>query len=294
MTWNHYIKAFRIYLQLERGFSPNTINAYIHDVTLLAEHSDISNPIEVSQQLIENFIYTLTSKEASTQARILTGIKAFFNYLCIDEKLEVNPARYIEAPKLPFKLPNVLSYQEIKSLFDSIDAMDPFGIRDRAILELLYACGLRVSECATLEISRLYADLDCIKVIGKGNKERIIPIASSAMYYITLYLSMRSQFIIDKKFEHLVFINKAGEAMTGSSLFNIVMKYSKLANIQKRISPHTFRHSFATHLIEGGASITAVQKMLGHESITSTELYTHLDMRYLRSTIEKYHPRNTI
>ncbi len=295
--WGIYIDGYRSYLLLEKGLSDNTVEAYVRDVLKLTEHLPEGTGIkEINRQTIEDFIRTLSNDlDARSRARVISGLKSFFNYLILERIVEENPLELIEGPKLGKYLPDVLSVEEMSSLLQAVDLSLPQGHRNRAILETLYACGLRVSELVNLRLSNYYADMGLVKVIGKNNKERIVPIGESAIRYIDWYVNHdRSKVCVKKGFEDFVFLNRRGAKLTRVMIFHIVKSAAKNAGLDKNISPHTFRHSFATHLIEGGADLKAVQDMLGHESITTTEIYTHLDTRYLRETVMRFHPRNRV
>ncbi|WP_114748180.1 site-specific tyrosine recombinase XerD [Pleomorphovibrio marinus] len=296
--WEKEIKAFTYYLKIERGLSENSILAYQQDVQKLSNYFDKAypslSPSEVKLEHLRSFITDLASLEISsfTQARIISGIKAFYRYFMYEDKITDDPSSLLEAPKLRRKLPETLSYPEIEKILESIPLGAPEGHRNRAMLEMLYGSGLRVSELVGLRISHIYKDIGFIRVLGKGNKERLIPMGSDALKYLKLYMEDIRKFQrIQKGYEDIVFLNKTGKQLTRVMVFLIIKKQALLAGIDKRVSPHTFRHSFATHLIEGGADLRAVQEMLGHESITTTEIYTHLDRDYLRQVINEFHPR---
>ena len=294
-----YLKSFEAYLQLEKGLAQASIFAYMNDLKKLDEYFQIKN-YSFSVQSIElthlqEFLQYLNELgfAARSQARMLSGIKSFFSYLVLEKILEISPAELLESPKLSKKLPEVLSYEEIELMLDTIDLSKPEGHRNRAMIEVLYACGLRVSELTGLRISCLYPEISFVRVIGKGNKERLVPIGESALKQVLFYLDDRKQMDnIDKKSEDIVFLNRRGKQLTRNMIFLIIKEAASAAGIDKNVSPHTFRHSFATHLLEGGADLRIVQQLLGHESITTTEIYTHLDMNYLRETMRSYHPRN--
>lgn len=298
MDWNSTIKGFKSYLKLERSLSKNSIDAYIYDIDKLHQYfvyikKNIS-PTNVQTKDIKEFLVWINElgMTPSSQARVLSGIKAFYKYLILEDLVKIDPSSVIETPKLGRKLPDTLSLDEINKLIDSIDLTTPEGVRNKAILETLYACGLRVSELVSLKISDLFFEIDFIKVTGKGNKERYVPLGSSAKKYIKLYQNeIRVHLAIKIGEEDFVFLNRRGSRLTRVMIFTIIKQLALKANIRKKISPHTFRHSFATHLVEGGADLRAVQEMLGHESITTTEIYTHLDRKYLKETITSYHPR---
>ena len=287
-------------MKLERGFSENSVEAYIADVRKLSQYLLDSNtaisPQNVHFELLVEFLNQLNSidLESRTQARIRSGIKAFFKYMLLAGHIEKDPSKQLEAPKISQKLPDVLSVMEIQAIMDGIDLSHPQGTRNRAILETLYACGIRVSELTNLKLTNLFLDLGFIKVIGKRNKERIVPIGEVAIKHIQLYLDFvrPNHENVHRDHENCLFLNRNGKQLTRHMIFHIVKNAAMKAGISKKVSPHTFRHSFATHLIEGGASLRAIQEMLGHESIITTEVYTHLDTDYLRETINTFHPRN--
>lgn len=298
MDWSSSIKGFKAYLLLEKSLSSNTIEAYIRDVEKLYEFTDYTqldkNPDELSSKELTNFVYYINDLGlgARSQARIISGIRAFYRYLIMEEILNTDPSELLESPKLKRTLPSVLSYEEISDILSAIDMSLPQSHRNRAMLETLYACGLRVSELISLKISNYYPDEGFIKVVGKGNKERLIPIGSSAIKYIDMYMNTERKHLpkIEKDSSDIMFLNRRGRKMTRVMVFIFIKDYVAKAGITKNISPHTFRHSFATHLIEGGADLRAVQEMLGHESILTTEIYTHVDREYLRDMLLKYHP----
>ena len=289
-----YLRGYAAYLNLERSLSTASVEAYLHDVNLFFQYSNGKDIRSVTPADIEQFTVFILElgMSARSQARILSGIKSFFNYLVLEKEIEVSPAELIESPRLKRHLPDTLSYGEIMAMLDSIDLSTIEGRRNRAMLETLYACGLRVSELVSLSISMLYLDDGFVRIIGKGNKERLVPIGKTAIQQIRSYIENdRCHIPIQKGSENIVFLNKRGTALSRVMVFKIIKETAAAAGIHKSVSPHTFRHSFATHLIEGGADLRAVQDMLGHESITTTEIYTHLDRRYLQETIEKYHPQ---
>lgn len=296
--WDRYRKEFSNYLTLERSLSKNSIEAYIHDVTLLQQYLEISRlnlaPAAITTKHLQGFLQYINElgMSAHSQARILSGIKGFFKYLMVEELIDKDPTTLIEGPRLGRKLPDTLSYDEIVRLLEAIDLSTPEGGRNRAMLEILYSSGLRVSELVELRRANVYFDLGFLRVVGKGNKERLVPIGKDAMKYLRIYLEeIRVHVPVQKDFEHFVFLNKAGKKLSRVSVFLLVKSLATRIGLHKSISPHTFRHSFATHLIEGGADLRAVQEMLGHESITTTEIYTHLDRDYLRQVIREFHPR---
>ena len=297
MSWENSIKEFKYYLKVERSLADNSVSAYIRDIRKLADFCSKTkvNELNISLDEIREFIADLNSKNISarSQARIISGIKAFFKYLIIEDYITNDPTMLIENPKIGLKLPVVLSVDEIELIISSIDLSNKQGERNRAILETLYSCGLRVTELINLKISNINFKEGYIKVIGKGDKERLTPIGSNALKYITIYVNeVRIHQKISKNQEDFVFLNNRGSKLSRVMIFTLIKKIVDKVGIKKKVSPHTFRHSFATHLIEGGADLRAVQEMLGHESITTTEIYTHLDRDYLRSNIMQFHPRS--
>ncbi len=297
MSWNKYIDGFRSYLSLERSLSKNSVDAYIRDIkklNLFLKNKNTS-PLKLNKEDIINFISFLYKEGISTrsQIRIISGIKSFFKYLILENYITIDPTNLIETPKIGLKLPDVLSVSEIELIINSINLNKKHGFRNKVIIEVLYSCGLRVSELINLQISNVNFKENYIKISGKGNKERITPIGSLAVNLIKTYINtIRINQKIKHGNENIVFINNRGSKLTREMIFIIIKSIVKKTNLKKKISPHTFRHSFATHLIEGGADLRAVQEMLGHESITTTEIYTHLDREYLRSVIINYHPRS--
>jgi len=296
MKWNESILDYSHYLKIERGLSSHTIQNYIRDVKKLVyfldEEKISSSPIGINEELIQKFIYTI-AKEISprSQARIISGLRSYFDYLIFENYRASNPTDLIETPKIGVKLPDTLSEQEINSLISAIDLSKAEGERNRAMLETMYSCGLRVSELIHLKISDLFFDEGFIKIVGKGNKERFVPIHFSAQKYIILYMNeIRTQLTIKKGFEDTLFLNRRGKSLSRQMIFMILKALAIKINLNKKISPHTFRHSFATHLLKNGADLRAIQQMLGHESITTTEVYVHLDTSYLKEIVEKYHP----
>lgn len=297
--WDVTIKDFVNYLKLERSLSANSIEAYHRDVEKLKQFMEIEysrvSPHKVSSKHLQEFIQFVSElgMSAYSQARILSGIKAFYKYLLFEELIDKDPASLIEGPKLGRKLPDVLSYDEIVMLLEAMDLSKSEGGRNRAMLEILYSSGLRVSELVELKIANVYQDLGFLRVIGKGNKERLVPIGRDAMKYLKIYLDdIRVHVPVKKGFESHVFLNRHGRKLTRVMIFTIIKNLARKTGLKKKISPHTFRHSFATHLVEGGADLRAVQEMLGHESITTTEIYTHLDRDYLKQVIREFHPRS--
>ena len=297
MSWETSIKGFKSYLQIERSLSDNSVQAYIRDVKKFANYAI---PIELSELKvtrvdISKFLAQINQKNISSrsQARIISGIKAFYKYLIMEDYLKINPTELIESPKIGLKLPDTLSLIEIDKLIAAVDLSNKQGERNRAILETLYSCGLRVSELVNLQLSNIHFKEGYLKVTGKGDKERLAPIGGRAIKYLTIYINeVRNHQNIKKGNEDFVFLNNRGSKLTRVMIFIIIQKLTEKIGLKKKISPHTFRHSFATHLIEGGADLRAVQEMLGHESITTTEIYTHLDNEYLRSNIIQFHPRS--
>ena len=297
MSWETSIKGFKSYLQIERSLSINSVQAYIRDVKKFANYAIPLelNELKINREDISEFLNTLQNDNISarSQARIISGIKAFYKYLIIEDYIKHNPTELIESPKIGLKLPDTLSLIEIDKLIAAIDLSNKQGERNRAIIETLYSCGLRVSELTNLKLSNIYFNEGYIKVIGKGDKERLAPIGGKALKYLQIYINeVRNHQTIKKGQEDFVFLNNRGAGLTRVMIFLIIQKLAEKIGLKKKISPHTFRHSFATHLIEGGADLRAVQEMLGHESITTTEIYTHLDKDYLRSNIIQFHPRN--
>ena len=296
MSWEKLIKSFKSYLQIECSLSINSVTAYIRDVRKLASYASPikKNALQITRLDISDFLVDLNKKKLSarSQARVISGIKAFYQYLIIEDYIDFNPLELIETPKIGFKLPDTLTLIEIDQLIAAIDLSKEQGERNRAILETLYSCGLRVSELVDLKLSNINFKGGYLKVIGKGNKERLAPIGNRATKYLEIYINnIRNHQTIKKGYEDFVFLNNRGAKLTRVMIFIIIQKLKEKTGIKKKISPHTFRHSFATHLIEGGANLRAVQEMLGHESITTTEIYTHLDKDYLRSNIIQFHPR---
>ncbi len=299
VSWDVYIKQFRNYLKLERSLAGNSIEAYVRDITKLREFFEIKNlevsPLKVSQANLVDFIEFLNELGMSpyTQARMLSGVKGFFKFLLYEQLIDKDPSELLESPKIGRKLPDTLEFHEIEALLAEIDLSTNGGTRNRAMLETLYSSGLRVTELIELRISNIYVEEGFIRVIGKGSKERLVPIGREALKYIRLYKDhVRVHLDIKKGHEDFLFLNMRGSHISRISVFTIIKDLALKAGIKKSISPHTFRHSFATHLIEGGADLRAVQEMLGHESITTTEIYTHLDRDYLKQIINEFHPRS--
>lgn len=298
MNWAQSIKGFKVFLRLEKSLSKNSIEAYIHDIKKLVAYLEFEqlniSPEMVELKHIQRFIKNLNELglAAKSQARIISGLKSFYKYLVSEDILKVDPTLLLEAPKTGRKLPDTLNPEEVNLIISSIDMSTPEGARNKAMVETLYSCGLRVSELVQLKISELFLDDGYIRVIGKGNKQRLTPIGESAIKNILIYKNeIRNHVKIHPNFEDTLFINRFGKSISRISVFTIIKTLVQKAAIKKRISPHTFRHSFATHLIDGGADLRAVQEMLGHASITTTEIYTHLDREYLKQTILAYHPR---
>lgn len=294
--WTTYLNSFELYLRLERSASPHTLSAYLHDVGLLAQYAETqeSSWEQVDTNLLSSFVQQLSEigMASTSQARIVSGIRAFFQYLHMEQLVTTNPAALLEVPQLAKKLPSVLSISEVQSLMEAIPMGSPDGQRNRAMIEALYSSGLRVSELVGLRISQLYLDVGYIRVIGKGNKERLVPIGDEATKYINLYREhVRSLTTPKLGEEDILFLSRNRAQLSRVMVFNIIKDAAAKAGITKNVSPHTMRHCFATHLIEGGANLRAVQDMLGHESITSTEIYTHLDQSFLRATLMKHHPK---
>ncbi len=297
-TWHSYIHGFKSYLQLEKSLSVNSVEAYVHDVAKIIQFIEVQG-LDISPDKLELYHLQLFLKwitelgmTARTQARVISGLRAFYRYLLLENVVQRDPTELLDSPKIGLKLPVTLNLNEIDQLIGKLDLSKPEGKRNKAMLETLYGCGLRVSELVNLRISNLFFKDGFIKVTGKGNKERLVPIGSIAQHEIVYYLSdIRPHTIVKKGHEDILFLSRRGTNLTRVMMFTIIKRLAVLAGIKKRISPHTFRHSFATHLVEGGADLRAVQEMLGHESITTTEIYTHLDRDYLRSTIIQFHPR---
>ncbi|MEQ9304300.1 MAG: site-specific tyrosine recombinase XerD [Marinoscillum sp.] len=299
MSWEIYVKQYRNYLKLERSLADNSIEAYLHDITKLREFFEIKNldisPLKVSQRDLINFVEFINELGMSpySQARILSGIKSFYKFLVYEELMVKDPSELLESPKIGRKLPDTLDFHEIEKILAEIDMSTEAGVRNRAMLETLYSSGLRVTELIELKISNIYDDVGFLRIIGKGNKERLVPTGREALKHMKLYKDhVRVHQDIKKGSEDYLFLNLRGSRISRISVFNIIKDLALKAGIKKSISPHTFRHSFATHLIEGGADLRAVQEMLGHESITTTEIYTHLDRDYLKQVINEFHPRS--
>ena len=300
MGWEKEFKEYTFYIKLEKKLSGNTVEAYLRDLRQMIEFMrsefGLESGIEVTAEQIESFMVSLYDRKVTkaTQGRILSGIKSFFNFLLINDRIDNLPTEFTDAPKIGRKLPDVLTQEEVVRLMDSIDLSTRFGHRNRAMIETLYSCGLRVTELVTLRLGDLFFNDGFIRVIGKGDKQRLVPVSDYAARYIKSYLEQRLHQRVDTKNEDILFLNNRGEALTRVMVFLIIKKLARTAGITKDISPHTFRHSFATHLLEGGAGIRQVQEMLGHESILTTEIYTHLDTSRLGETVERFHPLSHI
>jgi integrase/recombinase XerD len=295
--WEPYKKGFKAYLQLEKSLSGNSVEAYMRDIEKLTQYleqlSSKKTPAELKLTDLQHFLKWITELGMSdkSQARIISGIKAFYKYCMIEQISSGDPTTLLEAPKLKKSLPDTLSFEEIENIISQIDVSKPEGGRNKAMLELLYSCGLRVTELVNMKISQLYFDIGFIRVLGKGDKERLVPVGSSAVKYVKIYLdNIRVHIPVKPGNEDIVFLNRRGSKLSRVMVFLIIKELASKAGIRKTISPHTFRHSFATHLVEGGADLRAVQEMLGHESITTTQIYTHLDREFLRKTLEQFHP----
>ena len=298
MTWSDNTSEYLSYLKLEKSLSENSIAAYKRDIKMLLSFLESKkltiSPSEIELLHLRQFIGWVNElgMSARTQARVISGIKSFFKFLLIDEKIDKDPTALLEAPKISRRLPEILTVKEIDDLINAIDLSKPEGHRNKAIIETLYSCGLRVSELINLRLSDLFFDQGFIKVLGKGNKERLVPVSQKAIKEIEIYINQyRNHYQIDRQCENILFLNRRGKKLTRVMIFTIIKTLAKTIGLKKNISPHTFRHSFASHLIDGGADLRAIQEMLGHESIITTEIYTHLDTEYLRDTIIQYHPR---
>lgn len=300
MNWNSYIKSYQSYLKIERGLSKNTIANYTFDIErlclFLSENNIVVSPLKISEEIVQQFVYTISSQvNARSQARIISGLKSFFGYLIFEDYRLDNPLELIEAPRTGRKLPDTLSVDEIDALIQAIDLSSNEGERNRAMLETLYGCGLRVSELVSLKISDLFFDEGFIKITGKGNKQRFVPVGKLAQKYIQLYKdTMRNQVKVKKEFGDTLFLNRRGGQLTRAMIFTIIKDLAVKIDLNKKISPHTFRHSFATHLLENGADLRSIQLMLGHESITTTEIYLHLDRKFLKEVVNNFHPRKSV
>jgi len=297
MKWQNALKDYQLYLKIERGLSKNSIDNYALDVKKLIDYLETNNisatPLDISTEIIQQFIYEIAKViNERTQSRIISGLRSFFNFLIFEDYRESNPLELIESPKIGRKLPDTLSEFEIDSLIGAIDLSTPEGERNRAILETLYGCGLRVSELTNLKLSDLFFDEGFIKVTGKGDKQRFVPILKTTQKYINIYLrEIRTHIKIQSNFEDILFLNRRGKQLTRAMIFTIIKQLADKIGLKKSISPHTFRHSFATHLLQNNADLRSIQMMLGHESITTTEIYVHLDKGHLSKIVEKYHPR---
>jgi integrase/recombinase XerD len=299
MKWDDSIKGFEDYLRFEKALSANSINAYINDINKLLDFLKDNfkgiTPQKVRLNHLKSFVEWLNGKGVSprTQARTISGIKSYFKYLLIEEKINSDPTSLLESPRIGRKLPDILSIEEIDMLINSVDIEKPEGQRNKAILETLYSCGIRVSELVNLKMSNLFFDQGYIKVEGKSNKERLVPISNRAIKEINIYLEgYRKSLKIVPSAQDILFLNRRGQMLSRVMIFTVIKTLALQVNLNKKISPHTFRHSFATHLIDGGADLRSVQEMLGHESILTTEIYTHLDREYLKDTINQFHPRS--
>ena len=296
-VWDSYKKGFKAYLQLEKSLSDNSVEAYLRDIDKLTQYlqeaSSLKTPADIELKDLQHFTKWIAElgMTPSSQARIISGIKAFYKYCLLEHISRTDPTTLLEAPKLKRSLPDILSFDEIENIISQIDLSKPEGGRNKAILETMYSCGLRVSETVNLKISQLYLDVGFIRVIGKGDKERLVPIGNSAIHFISIY---KNEIRVHTQPKHgnedILFLNSRGTKLSRVMIFLIIKDLVRKAGIKKTVSPHTLRHSFATHLVEGGADLRAVQEMLGHESITTTEIYTHLDREFLRKTLEQFHP----
>ena len=295
--WENYKKGFKAYLQLERSLSDNSVQAYLRDIEKLTQFLQISHtmktPAEIELGDLQHFLKYINElgMTATSQSRIISGIRAFYKYCFIENILKKDPSILLEAPRTKRALPDVLTFEEIEKIIEAIDLSTPEGGRNKAILELMYSCGLRVSELVNMRLSNLYLDVGFIRVIGKGDKERLVPIGQSAIKYVNIYRNnIRVHVPVKKGHEDILFLNRRGTGLSRVMIFLLLKDLVKKSGLEKNISPHTFRHSFATHLVEGGADLRAVQEMLGHESITTTEIYTHIDREFLRDTLQRFHP----
>jgi integrase/recombinase XerD len=297
MNWQNAIKEYQMYLKIERGLSKNTIDSYTNDLKklcLFLKENNISiSPIAIDTDIVKQFIYEVAKKvNPRSQARIISGLRSFFDYLVFEEYRNTNPTDLLETPKIGTKLPDTLSQDEIDALINAIDLSHPQGERNRTIFETIYSCGLRVSEAITLKKSDLFFEEGFIRVLGKGNKERYVPIHENAQRYIKRYQkAIRSHILPQKSFEDTLFLNRRGKGLSRQMIFMILKDLALKIDLKKKISPHTLRHSFATHLLQNGADLRAIQQMLGHESITTTEVYVHVDKSYLKQVVETFHPR---
>jgi integrase/recombinase XerD len=296
MNWKTHIKSYQSYLRIERGLSKNTVDNYTFDIErlclFLEENKMDVSPLKITEEAVQQFIYAVSKEvNARSQARIISGLKSFFSYLIFEDYRNDNPMELIEAPRLGRKLPDTLSIQDIDALIGAIDLSKEEGERNRAMLETLYGCGLRVTELTTLKISDLFFEEGFIKITGKGNKQRFVPISEVTKKYIGFYRLKRNTLPIQKGHEDTLFLNRRGRQLTRAMIFTIIKDLAVKINLNKSISPHTFRHSFATHLLENGADLRSIQLMLGHESITTTEIYVHLDRKHLTQVMNTFHPR---
>jgi integrase/recombinase XerD len=298
MDWKPLLRNYEGFLKLEKGLSPNSIDAYLRDIHKLIQYLDLkqigAGPEELGHQHLHEYLVWISELglSARSQARMLSGLKAFYHYLLIEDLVDKDPTALLEGPKLERKLPEVLSVKEIDALMSRIDLSKPEGRRNKAMLETLYSCGLRVSELLELKITNIYRAEGFIRIIGKGDKERLVPVSQTALKEIEFYMPDRNAMQIQPGYEDVLFLNRRGKMLSRVMVFTIIKDLARAAGIKKSISPHTFRHSFATHLVDGGADLRAIQEMLGHESITTTEIYTHLDREYLREAIISHHPRS--
>ena len=299
MTWDNAIESYKSYLILEKSLSANSVEAYLNDIRKLAgyctEHHQVKTPNDVTYDMLKDYLLYVGEVGVTnrTQARCISSIRSFFKFLVLDGQLEVNPTLLLETPKIGRKLPNILTVSEIDSILNAVEMYKPEGQRNRAIIEMLYSCGLRVSELISLKLSNINFRMGIVKIDGKGNKERIVPLSKNAKAEIRQYQKVYRDYLdIEKGYEDILFLNKRGTPLSRVMVFNIIKHLTLRAGIKKNVSPHTFRHSFASHLVSGGADLRAVQNMLGHESILTTEIYTHLDDHYLKDTINKFHPRS--
>lgn len=297
MKWHQALEDYKHYLKIERGLSTNSISSYTRDVKKLIAYLESENisisPIQIDKHIVQQFIYTIAKQiNSRSQSRMISGLRSFFDYLIFENYRETNPTALIEAPKIGRKLPDTLSISDIDQIVAAIDLSKPQGERNRAIIEILYSCGLRVSELIELKISDLFFDEDFIKVTGKGDKQRFVPIGKQTQKYINTYKNeVRIHIPVFEEHRDILFLNRRGKKLTRAMIFTIVKQLTEKAGIKKSVSPHTFRHSFATHLLENGADLRAIQLMLGHESITTTEIYMHVDKSHLRDVIDSFHPR---
>ena len=297
MDWDSSFEDFKNYLRLERGLSINSIKSYEYDLNLFRNYIESNNisetPISCKSDTLKDYLYNnLSNKKSRSQARSISALKSYFNYLIFEGHIQKSPISDIESPKLNKRLPEVLTETEISKLIESYDLNDNFGQRNRTIIEVLYGTGIRVSELVNLKLSNIFFEENIIKITGKGNKERFVPLGNIASNEIKEYLKIRNKNIVDTKFSDIVFLNRYGRGLTRSMIFKIISDSYKKVGLEKKISPHTLRHSFATHLLKNGADLRTIQLILGHESITTTEIYTHLDTYHLEEVLKKYHPRS--